>query len=93
MVKYGIGLVWSVMALAVVMLITLPINLQAHLVAGAMVVGLMVLLKLFTRAGVWRPIALALGTSMVLRYAYWRTTSTLPPINQPEDFVPGLLVY
>jgi len=93
MARLVIGLLWGVTTLAVILLITLPINLQAHLVAGATVVGLMVLLKLFTREGVWRQIALALGTSIVLRYAYWRTTSTLPPINQPEDFIPGLLVY
>ncbi|HWK15333.1 MAG TPA: glycosyltransferase, partial [Rhizobiaceae bacterium] len=93
MAKLAIGLVWGLVTLVVIALITLPINLQAHLVAGAMVVGLMIILKLFTRQGVWRQIALALGTSIVLRYAYWRTTSTLPPINQPEDFIPGLLVY
>ncbi|MCX5516160.1 cellulose synthase catalytic subunit (UDP-forming) [Kaistia algarum] len=93
MTKLIIGLIWGLVTLAVVVLITLPINLQAHLVAGAAVVGLMILMKLFTRQGVWRQIALALGTSMVLRYAYWRTTNTLPPINQPEDFIPGFLVY
>ncbi len=93
MARIGYALVWALAAVVMTILITLPINLQAHLVAGALVVGAMVLLKLFTRQGVWRQIALALGTSMVLRYAYWRTTSTLPPVNQPEDFIPGLMVY
>ena len=93
MARIGYALIWAMAAVVMTILITLPINLQAHLVAGAMVVGAMVLLKLFTRQGIWRQIALALGTSMVLRYAYWRTTSTLPPLNQPEDFIPGLMVY
>ncbi len=93
MARIGYALVWALAAVVMTILITLPINLQAHLVAGALVVGSMILLKLFTRQGVWRQIALALGTSIVLRYAYWRTTSTLPPLNQPEDFIPGLLVY
>lgn len=93
MARIVYALVWALAAVVMTILITLPINLQAHLVAGAVVVGAMILLKLFTRQGVWRQIALALGTSIVLRYAYWRTTSTLPPINQPEDFIPGLLVY
>ncbi len=93
MARIGYALVWALAAVVMTILITLPINLQAHLVAGAFVVGSMILLKLFTRQGVWRQIALALGTSIVLRYAYWRTTSTLPPLNQPEDFIPGLLVY
>ncbi|MCX5496909.1 UDP-forming cellulose synthase catalytic subunit [Kaistia dalseonensis] len=93
MTRIAIAVLWGISALAVIILITLPINLQAHLVAGATVVGVMILLKLFTREGVWRQIALALGTSIVLRYAYWRTTSTLPPINEPENFIPGVLVY
>ncbi|SHF31099.1 cellulose synthase (UDP-forming) [Kaistia soli DSM 19436] len=93
MTRMVYALVWALAAVVMTILITLPINLQAHLVGGALVVGVMVLLKLFTRQGVWRQIALALGTSIVLRYAYWRTTSTLPPVNQPEDFIPGLLVY
>ncbi len=93
MARVGYALVWALAAVVMTILITLPINLQAHLVAGALVVGAMMLLKLFTRQGIWRQIALALGTSMVLRYAYWRTTSTLPPLNQPEDFIPGLMVY
>lgn len=93
MARLAYALIWGLTAIVMTILITLPINLQAHLVAGAMVVGAMILLKLFTSQGVWRQIALAFGTSIVLRYAYWRTTSTLPPVNSPEDFIPGLLVY
>ena len=53
----------------------------------------MILLKFLRPYGVWRLIALGLGTAMVLRYIYWRTTSTLPPVNQLEDFIPGLILY
>ena len=28
-----------------------------------------------------------------MRYVYWRTTSTLPPVNQLENFIPGFLLY
>ena len=38
--------------------------------------------------------ALALGTAVVLRYVYWRTTSTLPPrLAARKNFIPGLLLY
>ncbi|MBB5752368.1 UDP-forming cellulose synthase catalytic subunit [Prosthecomicrobium pneumaticum] len=87
------ALLWGLAALVVIVMITLPINLQAHLVAGTIVVGAMIVLKFFNFGGIWRQVALALGTSIVLRYVYWRTTSTLPPINQPEDFIPGLMLY
>ncbi|MCU4181757.1 UDP-forming cellulose synthase catalytic subunit [Bosea sp. BH3] len=86
-------ILWAVTAIVLVALITLPISLQAHLIAGAIVVGAMIILKFLRPYGVWRLIALGLGTAMVLRYVYWRTTSTLPPVNQLEDFIPGLIVY
>ncbi|UZF90388.1 UDP-forming cellulose synthase catalytic subunit [Bosea sp. NBC_00550] len=84
---------WAITAIVVVVLITLPISLQAHLIAGAIVVAAMIILKFLRPYGVWRLIALGLGTAIVLRYIYWRTTSTLPPVNQLEDFIPGLIVY
>lgn len=84
---------WAIATAMVVALITLPISLQAHLIAGTIVVGAMILLKFLRPYGVWRLIALGLGTAMVLRYVYWRTTSTLPPVNQLEDFIPGLILY
>jgi cellulose synthase (UDP-forming) len=91
--KLAFLLLWACASLVVLVLVTLPISLQTHLIAGTAVVAAMALLKAFKPGGVWRLIALALGTSIVLRYVYWRTTSTLPPINQPEDFIIGLLVY
>jgi cellulose synthase (UDP-forming) len=84
---------WAIATAVVVALITTPISLQAHLIAGTIVVGAMILLKFLRPYGVWRLIALGLGTAIVLRYVYWRTTSTLPPINQLEDFIPGLILY
>ncbi|MBB3965338.1 UDP-forming cellulose synthase catalytic subunit [Rhizobium metallidurans] len=86
-------LIWAVVALCVVALVTLPVNLQAQLIASITVVAVMAIIKGLKGEGMWRLIALAFGTAIVLRYVYWRTTSTLPPINQPENFIPGLLLY
>ena len=92
--KAWIGGLWALFSLIVVFLITLPISLQAHLIAGCIVVLAMILLKTFgPPVGIFRMIALALGTSIVLRYVYWRTTSTIPPITQLEDFIPGFMLY
>jgi len=92
--KAWIAALWAVSSLIVVFLITLPISLQAHLIAGCIVVVMMAILKTFGPAtSVLRKIALALGTAIVLRYVYWRTTSTLPPISQLEDFIPGFMLY
>jgi cellulose synthase (UDP-forming) len=91
--KLSSFVLWAAVSLVVMALITLPISLQTHLIAGTAVVVAMMMLKAVRPHGMWRLIALALGTSIVLRYVYWRSTSTLPPINQPQDFIPGLLVY
>ena len=91
--KLSAFVLWAAVSLIVMVLITLPINLQTHLIVGTVVVVAMMMLKAVRPHGMWRLIALALGTSIVLRYVYWRTTSTLPPINQPQDFIPGFVVY
>ena len=86
-------LIWMIVAVCVLTLITLPINLQTQLIVSVTVVVIMGLIKLFKGEGKWRLVALAFGSSIILRYVFWRTTSTLPPINQPENFIPGFLVY
>ena len=84
---------WAFASVAVIALVTLPISLETQLVAGMCVLVAMMVLKLIRPDGIWRLIALAFGTAIVMRYVYWRTTSTLPPLNQPENFIPGFLLY
>ncbi|MQB40630.1 UDP-forming cellulose synthase catalytic subunit [Rhizobium sp. ICMP 5592] len=86
-------LIWAAVSLCGIVLITLPVNLQTQLIASVVAVTFMAVIKVLKRQGTWRLVALALGTSIVLRYVYWRTTNTLPPVNQPENFIPGLLLY
>src|SRR4051812_39300500 len=84
---------WAAASAVVVLLIALPISLQAHLVAGLVVVAIMIILKFFRAEGIWRQIALALGTAIVLRYVFWRSTSTLPPLSEIGNFIPAFLLY
>lgn len=84
---------WAAMSVAVIALVTLPISLRTQLIAGLFVLSVMMVLKSISDEGIWRLISLAFGTAIVMRYVYWRTTSTLPPVNQLEDFIPGLLLY
>ena len=91
--KAGNVVIWALVSLCVIALITLPVNLQTQLIASITVVTLMALIKVLKWEGTWRLVALAFGTSIVLRYVYWRTTNTLPPVNQLENFIPGLLLY
>lgn len=84
---------WIASMALVIFLITEPINIQAHLIIGVVVVIVLGLIKFFGPQGVFRQVFLALGTAIVLRYAFWRTTSTIPPINQLENFIPGVILY
>ncbi|MCO5734160.1 UDP-forming cellulose synthase catalytic subunit [Rhizobium sp. SSA_523] len=84
---------WAVVAIFEIALITLPVSLQAQLIAGISVVTLMGVIKILNAQGTWRLVSLALGIGIVLRYVYWRTTETLPPIDQLQDFIPGMLLY
>jgi cellulose synthase (UDP-forming) len=76
----------------IVSLVVLPISLQAHLVAGLTVVACMIIMKFF-RAQDLAQIAWRSGTAIVLRYVFWRTTSTIPPITEVANFIPGFLLY
>ncbi len=91
--KASIILFWGIASLCVIALVTLPINLQTQLIASIAVVTFMAVLKILKAEGTWRLTALAFGTAIVMRYVYWRTTSTLPPVNQLENFIPGFLLY
>lgn len=84
---------WALASVCVLTLVTLPVSLETQLVAGMCVLVAMMVLKLVRPDGIWRLVALAFGTAIVMRYVYWRTTSTLPPVNQLENFIPGLMVY
>ncbi|WP_111430646.1 UDP-forming cellulose synthase catalytic subunit [Rhodobacteraceae bacterium DSL-40] len=93
MKKIVVWPLWALLALVLLSLVTLPVSLQAQLVGSAIILGAMIVMKQFRPDGVWRLVALAFGTTIVLRYVYWRTTSTIPPVNQIENFIPGFLLY
>lgn len=79
--------------LVVAFLVTQPIDLNTHFVTAMLVAALIAILKNFKREGTLRLIVLAMGTAIVMRYVYWRTTSTIPPVAQLEDFLPGIILY
>ena len=55
---------WAVAAVLIMSIVALPISLQAHLVAGLTVVACMIIIKFMRAQGIWRLIALALGTAV-----------------------------
>lgn len=54
---------WAIVAIFEIVLITLPVSLQAQLIAGISVVTLMGVIKILNAQGTWRLVSLALGTA------------------------------
>ncbi|KKB75959.1 cellulose synthase [Devosia soli] len=86
-------LFWLAVSTVVLSVVTVPVSLQTHLVTASVLLIGMMIIKLLRLDGNWRLLLLTFGTIIVLRYAFWRTTSTLPPMDQWADFIPGLILY
>ncbi len=84
---------WLAIAIATLALIAIPVSLQVHLIMAVLLLSAMLVIKLLDLGGNWRLLLLTFGTIIVLRYAYWRTTSTIPPYYEIADFIPGLILY
>ena len=73
---------WLLTAAVELLLVAQPIGLMAQLaLAAVIIVALAAISLLRLNSGIWRHVFLALASIMVLRYAYWRSTSTLPPMS------------
>ncbi|MET0526930.1 MAG: UDP-forming cellulose synthase catalytic subunit [Microvirga sp.] len=82
------------LASAVVLLLLLqPVGTDAQWAIAQACLVAMLAIKLLRLDGYWRHLFFALGALLVLRYVYWRTTSTLPSPNHLQDFVPGIILY
>lgn len=84
---------WSTAIAVAILLVSQPISIQAQFALGVAVISVMTFILAFRITGVWRHVAMAFGVVIVLRYVYWRTTSTLPPADDLLDFIPGIVLY
>ena len=88
-----LGLAWIVVSAIVVLLVGQPIGLTGQITLSCTIIGLLLVMRLVRLDAKWHHVFLALGTIVVLRYAYWRTTSTLPPASDLASFIPGVMLY
>lgn len=91
--RFLVFLVWLATVAIIVFLATQPVSLNTHFVTSAIIIIIIAILKMFDRRGALRAIVLALGTAVVLRYVYWRTFTTIPPVAELHNFIPGMLLY
>ena len=85
--------IWLFVAALEIILVSQPGGVGSQIALSASVIGLLLIFRFLRIDGRVRHVFLALGSVVVLRYAYWRTTSTLPPVTDLWSFVPGLLLY
>ena len=84
---------WLLCGLALIALATEPVSTRAQFVLGVGALTVMGIIRQLGLVGLWRHVFLGLGTAIVMRYLFWRTVNTLPPLNDPVDFIPGILLY
>ncbi len=82
----GAGLVFLTLAVE-------PVGIRSQFAVGAAAISGMFAIRTLGLTGAWRQIFLALGTAVVIRYFFWRSVNTIPPISDPWNFVPGLALY
>ena len=84
--------VWLIATCFVILLAGLPLGVEAQLALSASAIGAMAVIKLLNLRGPWRAVFLGLGTFVILRYVFWRLSSTVPSIDSPGDFVAGVIL-
>ena len=76
-----------------VLLLWLPLSLQAQLVLSLAALGVMFFGMTRPENTVFRLLTFIFCGVLAMRYAFWRTTETLPAFAEPMNFIPGLLLY
>ena len=84
---------WAVCGAMALLLLTQPISVDAQLSLSLTVIAGMMVTWKFGRGDIGRQIFLALASMVVVRYIFWRSTSTLPPLSDPLDFGLGFVLF
>jgi cellulose synthase (UDP-forming) len=83
---------WLGSAGAAFMLLAQPVSTEAQLSLSLTAIFVMALIWKFGKSQVSRQMFLATASFIVIRYIYWRLTSTLPPMSDPVGLVIGSIL-
>ena len=84
---------WLGCGVAFLAIVTEPVSIRGQLALSVGALLIMAAIRGLGLQGVWRQVFVALGSGLVIRYFFWRTTNTLPPVADLANFIPGLLLY
>jgi len=83
---------WIINALLFYILLTQPVSEKAQLILSLVVITSMAVVWLCVRHKYGRFLFIALGLIVIVRYLYWRITSTLPSSSDVAGLSIGLIV-
>jgi len=84
---------WAIAGVLALAFLAQPVSVDAQLALAVAVIACMILVWLLGKGPFARMAFITLGSLIILRYVYWRTTSTLPSWNEPVSFVIGLVLF
>ena len=83
---------WGIGGFIALALLTQPVSVDSQLALGLTVVAMLTGVWYFGRGTLARQLFLALASFVIIRYLYWRLTSTLPPLSDPLGFTLGTIL-
>jgi cellulose synthase (UDP-forming) len=84
---------WLSAGLVFLALAVEPVGIRSQFMIGVSALAGMAAIRALRLTGVWRQIFLALGTAVVIRYFFWRSVNTIPPLSDTWNFAAGVLLY
>ena len=85
--------VWAIACVATLALVVQPVGADVQLGLAISAVAVMAGLWMWASGPLARMCFLATGSLIVLRYLYWRATSTLPPLDEPISFAFAIVLF
>ena len=82
----------GVSGLCALILLTQPVSVHSQLALSLTVIAGLMAVWAVGRGLVARQLFLALASFVIIRYMYWRWTSTLPPASDPVAFTLGMVL-
>ena len=90
--RIALLVLWALSACIMLLLAGLPLGVEAQLAIAGTTLAAMAAIKILNLQGSWRTVFLGLGTFVILRYVFWRLSSTVPSLQSPVDFAAGAVL-
>lgn len=91
--KAGRWTAWASAGSLTLAFVAQPVSVDAQIALACVVIACMTGVWIAGKGPFARMAFITLGSLIILRYVYWRATSTLPSWNEPLSFVIGLVLF